>query len=37
MEHWLLSQTESLEGVVDLSSIACSLASRDVYDKISLE
>jgi Uma2 family endonuclease len=36
-EHWLLSETESLEGVVDLSSIACSLALRDVYDKIPLE
>ncbi len=36
-EHWLLSETESLEGVVDLLSIGCSLTLRDVYDKISLE
>jgi Uma2 family endonuclease len=35
-KHWQLSETESLQGVVDLSSIGCSLALRDVYDKICL-
>ncbi|MGI9065913.1 MAG: Uma2 family endonuclease [Pyrinomonadaceae bacterium] len=33
--HWLLTETQSLEGVVDLQSINCSLALRDVYDKVS--
>ena len=32
---WLLTETHSLEGVVDLQSINCSLALRDVYDKVS--
>ena len=36
-EHWLLSETRSLEGIVDLQSIGCSLALRDVYDKVSLD
>lgn len=35
-DHWLLTETHSLEGVVDLQSINCSLALRDVYDKVSL-
>jgi Uma2 family endonuclease len=34
-DHWLLTETHSLEGVVDLQSIKCSLALRDVYQKIS--
>lgn len=34
-DHWLLTETHSLKGVVDLQSIKCSLALRDVYQKIS--
>lgn len=36
-EHWLLVETESLEGLVDLRSIGCSLALKDVYERISFE
>jgi len=35
--HWLLAETRSLEGVVDLESIGCSLSLRDVYDRVSLD
>lgn len=35
--RWLLSEIRSLEGVVDLQSIGCSLALRDVYHKVSLD
>lgn len=34
-DHWLLTEIHSLEGVVDLQSIECSLQLRDVYEKIS--
>jgi Uma2 family endonuclease len=33
---WLLTETQSLEGIVDLQSIGCSLALREVYDKVAL-
>lgn len=33
---WILVETSSLEGVVDLRSIDCSLALIDVYNKVSL-
>jgi Uma2 family endonuclease len=36
-EQWVLSETRSLEGLVDLQSIGCSLPLRDVYDKVSAE
>jgi Uma2 family endonuclease len=34
--RWLLSDIRSLEGLVELSSVGCMLALRDVYDKVSL-
>jgi Uma2 family endonuclease len=34
--HWVLAETSSLEGVVDLRSIDCSLALIDVYRKVVL-
>jgi Uma2 family endonuclease len=34
-DHWLLTEIHSVEGVVDLQSIKCSLALREVYEKIS--
>jgi Uma2 family endonuclease len=33
--HWLLEVTSSLEGVVDLRSLDCSLALTRVYNKVS--
>jgi Uma2 family endonuclease len=35
--QWLLFECSSLDTVVELSSISCSLALRDVYDKVSLD
>jgi Uma2 family endonuclease len=35
--HWLLTDIRGLENVVELQSISCSLALRDVYDKVSLD
>jgi Uma2 family endonuclease len=34
---WLLFESTSLDGVVELPSINCSLALREVYDKVSLD
>lgn len=34
--QWLLYECSSLDEVVELPSISCSLALRDVYDKVSL-
>ncbi|HVQ36341.1 MAG TPA: Uma2 family endonuclease [Pyrinomonadaceae bacterium] len=34
--HWILAETSSLEGNVDLRSIECSLALIDVYHRVSL-
>ena len=34
--QWLQFEYTSLDSVADLQSIACSLALRDVYDKVSL-
>lgn len=34
--RWLLSDIRSLEGLVQLSSVECTLALKDVYDKVSL-
>lgn len=34
--RWLLSDHRSPEGVVELNSIQCTLALREVYDKVSL-
>lgn len=34
--HWLLTETSSLEGVVELQSIGCSLPLMQVYNKIAL-
>ncbi|MDT5270091.1 MAG: hypothetical protein QOH49_2277 [Acidobacteriota bacterium] len=34
--RWLLSDHRSPEGVVELTSIQCTLALREVYDKVSL-
>jgi Uma2 family endonuclease len=35
--QWLLFEYESLDQIVDLNSISCSLALGDVYDKVSLD
>jgi Uma2 family endonuclease len=35
--QWLLFECSSLDKVVELPSIGCSLALRDVYDKVSLD
>lgn len=35
--QWLLFECTSLDQVVELPSISCSLALRDVYDKVSLD
>jgi Uma2 family endonuclease len=35
--QWLLFECSSLDKVVELPSISCSLALRDVYDKVSLD
>jgi Uma2 family endonuclease len=32
--EWLLSQWTSLDNVVEIESIGCSLALRDIYDKV---
>jgi Uma2 family endonuclease len=34
--RWLLSDYRSLEGVVQLDSIHCSLPLREIYDKVSI-
>ncbi|HEY0545095.1 MAG TPA: Uma2 family endonuclease [Pyrinomonadaceae bacterium] len=34
--RWLLSDIRTLEGMVELSSVGCMLALRDVYDKVSV-
>jgi Uma2 family endonuclease len=36
-KQWLQFEYTSLDSVADLQSIACSLALRDVYDKVSLD
>jgi Uma2 family endonuclease len=35
--HWIFAETSSLEEVVDLGSIDCSLALANVYNKVSLD
>jgi len=35
--RWLLSDVCSLESVIELKSIDCSLALRDLYDRVSLD
>jgi Uma2 family endonuclease len=35
--RWLLSEVRSLESVIELDSISCSLALRDIYDRISFD
>ena len=35
--QWLQFESTSLDGVVELPSISCSLALRDVYDKVSFD
>jgi Uma2 family endonuclease len=35
--QWLLFECSSMDKVVELPSIGCSLALRDVYDKVSLD
>ena len=34
--RWLLTDISTLEGIVELASIPCQLALREVYDKVSL-
>jgi Uma2 family endonuclease len=35
--RWLLSDVRSLESVIELKSIDCSLPLRDLYDRVSLD
>jgi Uma2 family endonuclease len=35
--HWLLSDVRSLDSVIDLRSIGCSLALRDLYAKVAVD
>lgn len=35
--RWLLSDVRSLESVLELKSIGCSLALRELYDRVSLD
>ncbi|HEV2828739.1 MAG TPA: Uma2 family endonuclease [Pyrinomonadaceae bacterium] len=35
--RWLLTEVRSLETVIELDSISCSLALRDIYDRISFD
>ena len=35
--RWLLSDARSLENVVELKSIGCSLQLRDLYDRVSVD
>jgi Uma2 family endonuclease len=35
--QWLLFESTSLDAVVELPSISCSLALRDVYDKVTFD
>jgi Uma2 family endonuclease len=36
-ERWLLSDVRSLESVVDLRSIGCSVALREIYTRVSID
>jgi Uma2 family endonuclease len=36
-DRWLLSDVRSLENVIELKSIECSIALRDLYDRVSLD
>ena len=33
-EHWVLTEAAKLDDVMDLPSVGCTLALRDVYDKV---
>jgi Uma2 family endonuclease len=35
--RWLLTEVRSLESVIELESIGCSLALRDIFDRISFD
>jgi Uma2 family endonuclease len=35
--QWLLTETRSLAAIIELPSIGCSLALRDVYDKVPID
>jgi Uma2 family endonuclease len=35
--RWLLSDVRSLESVIELKSIGCSVALRDLYNKVSID
>ena len=35
--RWLLSDVRSLDSVIELQSIGCSLGLRDIYDRISVD
>jgi len=35
--RWLLTEVRSLDATIDLESIHCSLALRDIYDRITIE
>jgi len=34
--QWVLTEISGLDGVLQLASISCDLALRDVYDKVNL-
>jgi Uma2 family endonuclease len=33
-DHWILTESAGLEATLDLPSIGCTLALRDIYDKV---
>ena len=35
--QWLLSETDSVDHVIELSSIACRLLVADIYEKVEFE
>ncbi len=35
--HWLLSEVNTIEGVVSFESIKCHLALNEIYDKVEIE
>src|SRR6185295_7022309 len=36
-DRWLLSDVRTLEGMIELQSIGCSLALRDIFERITFE
>jgi Uma2 family endonuclease len=34
--HWMLTEASDLNSIIELPAIGCTLALRDVYDKVDL-